>query len=554
MTISGSSGSGNTQRSEPGTRNPEPGTQHAALSTRRWLGRARRRLWLRRAIPPIAVSLGLAALAGIALPAGVGPTPGLGILPAHYAVAAVILAGGLIAAGLVRPSIGATARAVDRDLQLRERLTTAAELLERDEWRATRGERSASGGLRADPPPTSVAALQLAETAKLLSRVSPSLAVPLDRAVQPIAIGLAGVIALAGLALAVSVGGAPGATAQLARAELPTAGESADEGNEAGPPAPLDEAPSRSVDDVTAQLAESRRQQDALDRLAEALGTTAAARDAADALRAGDTERAATRLAELARENDQLSPQAREQLTQALRAAADDPASAPLAASERAAAAGLQTKDYRRGEQGLSELARAVRQSGQQQTPHEDLARAFQESSEGLQPGRPESRPEAQSGQLGPRSGQAPQAGQSAQGQSGQGQPGAQPGTGAGQNADAAGPGDGRSGGGPGAGSGSSEYRPEEGNTRLGVAGVPVELDPGQPDGSGRPADPNAPPPIRIQPGSVSSGNSGAAGSASTDPVEVADTNRHFPVDTRGAVRDYFTPPAERPAGNEERR
>ena len=91
------------------------------------------------------------------------------------------------------------------------------------------------------------------------------------------------------------------------------------------------------------QRSEAARQQGAsLDRLAEALGQVSAGQSAADSLRQGDAEQAADQLRELGREADQLSPEAKSQLAEALRqAAADGLTERALSDRERRAADAL---------------------------------------------------------------------------------------------------------------------------------------------------------------------------------------------------------------------
>lgn len=479
----------------PPTLPPSPPSQPAAeRAVAAWLARARRRLWLRRALVPVTagIDLGLLTLA-FALVIGIA------LVPAPLLVAALFALAGLLVAALRRPAPSEVARIVDRELGLRERLTTATELLF--------GGRSAP-----------LATHQIDQTADLLRRVSPGEAFRLGPALAPALTVLAGAFVLTGLALIIGAG-LPNRTPAVARADLPLPAGAAATAPAGGPPAPLpSESNAAAGSEAAAQFNESQRQQAALNRLADALGGTAAARDAADALRGGDAQGAADRLSELARENDQLSPQARQELTDALRQAAADSASAPLAQSERAAAEALAGGDYRRTERALSELGQQVQQRAEQQTPYQELAGALAES--GGQP--------SASGQQSSSGGDRPL--ESNPGDPGDpGAPGDQAGGGSGGNQPGA------------AGNGPGGARQPGSGARLGVDGVPVELDPEGEEGSGRAADPNAPPPVRTRLGPGTSGTT-SLGTSSDTPVQTTENPREAPVDARGAVRDYLIP------------
>jgi hypothetical protein len=121
--------------------------------------------------------------------------------------------------------------------------------------------------------------------------------------------------------------------------------------------------------------AASRTQQEALAELARALQGTAAGREVAENLMQGDYQRAAESLAALGRESDQLSLPGRRQLADALRQAqsAVRPMSPDLADRVQRAAQALTSRDYRRTERALEELAEAVAQAGQGIMPQGDL-------------------------------------------------------------------------------------------------------------------------------------------------------------------------------------
>lgn len=217
--------------------------------------------------------------------------------------------------------------------------------------------------------------------------------------------------------------------------------------------------------------------------LADALRDQSVTRPAAEALDQGDVAGAASSLRELADQAGQLSEDAREDLAEALREAAEqiEQTNPGLADQARQSADGL--------EQGPQEAAEAL----------ENLAGAVEQLGQGQQPG----------------------AGQQGQGEGGQGEGQQQGGSGAGQGAL------------PG------EQRESTSADRLGVEGVPLELESegegdtpaeGQPDG----------------PASAGGGSSGSGdfspGSQSGERVEIGDDPLRIPADLRDVVQDYFSP------------
>lgn len=228
----------------------------------------------------------------------------------------------------------------------------------------------------------------------------------------------------------------------------------------------------------------------AMAAIADALRDQSVTRPAAEALDAGDPSGAAQSLRELADQAAGLSDQARQDLAQALSDAAGqiDQSNPGLADQLRESAEQL-GQGGQSAPEGLENLAEAVEQMGQGQGQGEG---------QGQQPGQ------------------------------GQGQ-----GQGEGQ-------GQGQQGGG-GAGQGSLPGEQREGSTadRLGVDGVPLELESegegdtptqGDADGPGGSSDNTAP------------GGGFSSGAPSSERVEVGDDPLRIPADLRDVVQDYFSP------------
>src|SRR5919197_62616 len=147
---------------------------------------------------------------------------------------------------------------------------------------------------------------------------------------------------------------------------------------------PLDNvAPAQtSVDDTgDEQLAQRVEQaqtaRQALDRLANALAQVSAGQAAAEAIQRGDYQAARDQLANLAEESDQLSTAAKQQLSQALQAAAAQTQATDrqLADRERQAAQALARGYYNEQRQSLRQLADQVQRSAQNGLSQGQLAR-----------------------------------------------------------------------------------------------------------------------------------------------------------------------------------
>ena len=337
----------------------------------------RRRLWLREGIRLVTrvaggMLLGLLLLATLAV-LGLLPAPGV---EAVATVLLIVLAAGLVAS-LRQPSLLATARVIDREARLADRLGTAVELLGRG-------------------PVAPAGAVQVDDALQRLRALTPAQAVPLGPTRREIALTGAVALLAAGMVLLAGLGDAlpPGLRPlrEALRAAGAALGPTAEQAQAASPPpAPVDarldplfqqlealrqEEASLTPEEVAArraavaqQLAQmataSRAQQEALAALAQALQNTAAA-DAAAALNRGDYAQAAEVLAALGRESDQLSPAGRRELADSLRQSVNTLRGLSPALADRAqrAAQALSGRDYRRTEQALGELGEAIAQAG----------------------------------------------------------------------------------------------------------------------------------------------------------------------------------------------
>lgn len=215
----------------------------------------------------------------------------------------------------------------------------------------------------------------------------------------------------------------------------------------------------------------------AVQALADALRDQSVTRPAAEALDQGDTAGAAQSLRELADQAEGLSEQARQDLADALRDAANqlEPSAPELADQARDSADAIE-QGGQEAAQGLDDLANAVEQLGQ---------------------GAP----------------QQPAPGQG-QGEQGQGS------------------------GGAGQGSLPGEQREGDASDRLGVDGVPLEL---EAEGSGdTPTQGSSDTPTS----SGGTGGSGgfSSGAPSSERVEIGDDPLRIPADLRDVVQDYFSP------------
>jgi hypothetical protein len=158
--------------------------------------------------------------------------------------------------------------------------------------------------------------------------------------------------------------------------------------------------------DLAPRVRQAQAEQEAIDRLAQALGQISAGKPAADALQRGDFSAARDQLASLGEEADQLSDAAKKQLAQALQTASSNSgADRQLADRERQAAVALSRNNYDDQRNALRQLGDQVERSGARSLPAAQLARDAgrlqqqqQQSANGAQPtGGPGQTPPASS-------------------------------------------------------------------------------------------------------------------------------------------------------------
>ena len=539
------------ERSEGGTVvGASPPVLRLLVAYRQRIRRQRRRLYLCVA----AVGVGLTWLT-------VSVAYYLDALPANVVVAALLLCLVLLPAALAlealrRPSLESTARTLDRLLDDRQRLLTAVELLP-----------------KAEHSPLERA--QLATTALLASRRQEAL-VP-ARAVWPeaalaggllaVAVGILLLKAVAGNFTPYEAGPLPGEQQVAAvpsptpQSGLPDSERQPEEGQQdmqeqttgQGEQGQQGDQPGS---DALAQAEASRRAEDALRRLAQALGEQSVTQQAADSLRKGEYGQAADQLGQVGTESDQISDPARRALAESLeRAAQDEATTDALREAEQNAARALRRGDYRQIEQAMRELGDAVRRAAGDIVPQQELAERFPQTAP-----TPESR-QAQGDQSG-QGGQIPvpqygQNGQQASGggsgqqsadevweqgdQSTQGEQGEQGGQGQDGQSGQQGQ-DGQGGAGSGAGRGQSRVTGPADSRDLGVQGNPFELE-GRPDPNNRtPTD--QPPDANRRPGLTIEGDAGPGEATPLEPggpVTATGESNRLPVERWGVVQRYFS-------------
>jgi hypothetical protein len=331
---------------------------------RRFLSHLRVQLWWREALVVTAISASAGALGAVAIlvwPTGL--TTGGSLV-----VMAAALTGGLVVSALRRPSTLRAARVADRQLCTASRLATAAEVLD-----------GHLGG--------SLAAAQLDDAWRTARGIQPRHAYPHTwRRLQVAAGAIVASLAALGLALsgALTPLALPGVAsfADRAPAELTDAGQPADAVVAAAAQSlPADQssnpaAAAQTLEELQSQAARSQAAETALQKLADALRPTAAARDVGEALRAGNYDTAASKLNTLAQESDQLSRLSKRELAGAMARAAVDSAKLdpPLAVAEERVARALNRQVYSETRTALENLARAVGDARQGIISQEALA------------------------------------------------------------------------------------------------------------------------------------------------------------------------------------
>ncbi|MCC7104967.1 MAG: hypothetical protein IT307_07470 [Chloroflexi bacterium] len=347
-----------------------------------------------------------AAVAGLCwgLAAGIGFALARIVEPAVFVSGwpIVTVAAGLVVGffwGLIRlPTLQQTARLADRRLSLHDRVGTALELV------------------RAKSAAT-FAQLQLADTARMLGERRAGWPSPLSLARRRALVAAALLVALALVGLVpprVPGGGTAGGSAGVApdtavdepdlaagtttgavppgsATTRPSGGRTQavlqviDQLRQRRLAGNLDEAESqRLLSDAKAQLdrhtADSRAQRAGMDRLAQALDQVSASAPAAESLQQGDYAQGAQQIADLGRNLDQLSADAKSQLSQALRRASSDSAANPaLGDRERRAADALAGRDYQTAQAAMRDLADEVAREGNQIASPAELGKARDE-------------------------------------------------------------------------------------------------------------------------------------------------------------------------------
>jgi hypothetical protein len=300
--------------------------------------------------------------------------------------------------------------------------------------------------------------------------------------------------------------------------------------------------------DAASQAAGSQQAQADLNRLGKALDGQSATQGAADSLRQGKYDEAARQLSQLGEQNDQLSPNAKEDLANALEQAANDTQTdSALRDAERRAADALRKGDYRQTEQALKDLGGAIQQTANNVVPQQELAKNFPENptQQSGQAGLPgQAGQQSQSGQQGDQSQQGnsgTQSGQSGQqgadGSGGQQGQGGQQGDQGQQGSNAGGGNDnGQQGQGTAPGEGHRVTGPVD-PSRPAVKTNPFELDGNQNPNNTRPADKTDNPALTLE-GSGSSGvaSSPGSGNALNTPGE----SNSPPVERWNLLERYF--------------
>lgn len=365
--------------------------------------------------------------------------------------------------------------------------------------------------------------------------------------------------ALAAPTLAALATGAAGQQAGKPTASLRTLDELR-RAREAGTLTP--EQAGATLDQVEADLnqrsAEARGQRQTLDRLARALSQVSAGEAAAESIQQGDLSQAADELRQLGKEADQLSPDAKSQLGQALRrAATESPRNSPLADRERRAADALAGRDYQAQQAALAalgdELARAAGQTPSESEIAAAAERLQAERDAAQQAGGSSAQQAGGSAgqQAGGSAGQRAAAGQGGEPRTAEGGQGGGSGAGRGE-------GSGRGSGGGVQGDGPGEVQATRPRADNGPAERSSPLDLGQPaprlDVAGKQVEVPARPGSDGQPNGRAERADGTDGqvvdradttfdsSALSAPVQAGGQSERIvvPGDQRQVVRDYF--------------
>ena len=282
----------------------------------------------------------------------------------------------------------------------------------------------------------------------------------------------------------------------------------------------------------------SSRSQQELEQIAEALKDASITSQAAQEIQAGNYEQAAQQIADLARSIDQLSPEARRDLSERLQQASQnvDPIDPELARRLEQAAKAMASRSDRAAAQGLEDVSQAISDAGKNIIPQSTLGDAIDEagmSGEAYEdgPGR------AQQGEQG---GQDGQAGQSALGEGEAGEHGfAQSESALTIGASAGGQSSEEATTGAGAGQGTSPDN-ERYEASTNPNAVRVEVKPEQAEGPNAPKQgqsrPGAPDVITTGPGSTGPGSV----TPSNQPISTGLDPNRVPRSLQKVIEGYF--------------
>lgn len=513
-------------------------------------------------------------------------------LPLGILLTVLMPAAALLYEAVRQPTPVDTARTLDSLLDNRQRVLTSVELLNKQP-----GPASDRSGIQ--HAQSTMEAAQLTSTARLLSAVEPRTLYPARMpAVQLFVAG--GLLVLAvGLWLlkganddfalaqgslppSVDTSGViatPTADAGLpnadpgAQADPPPAGEDGTQGQQ---PSTLPGDPNSQAGDgnttsnssaqlspeqAEQQAAQSREAEKDLQRLAQSLDAQGVTQNTADSLRQGEYDTAGNQLAELGDNNDQLSQDAKEALSESLDAAANDSTGSPaLQDAERKAAEALRNGTYGEIKKALEDLGQAVKDAGDNVVPQQDLAKNFPTQSSTSTAASPsttqESAPQSGDSQQGDSSQQGEQGQQTPQNDGSAGQPdasGSQQGepsesaSGAPANPSQSQPGapGEQSGQGSGAGLPGEGSRVDgPGSKDLDASGDPFALEGNEaPDPNNlRPGESGDPPAMTLE--GDAGGAGGATGPAQGGPIDATGETAPAPIDRWGILQRYFSPEA----------
>lgn len=512
----------------------------------------RSRLWLRRAF--VAACTAISGVAALIALARLSISLGFSRAGDAFLLAAGIVAvGGIIAIVRTRPTPVAAAKEADRNLGLRERLATAAEIIQPD-----------------SKLPRELAARQLSDAAEIAARN------PARRAFPIVNRRLFGIATLATVFAIVLSLWLPDLSAQLGSAFALKPGLAA-ESPQVGDEQPNDLA-SNNVDDLVGQIdhlrkriaeksiepgeaarqlaqAEQRlnqkletsgREQQNLKNLADALRQTSTGQDIAGAIDRGEFSKASDQLNDLARNSDQLSSASKKDLAQALdKAAGNTDQNAGLKDAERRASQSLNRGDYKDVERSFRNLGDELTKSGKDVVPQSELGKAAGKLDQAKQDlGLSDSSEGAEGDQGANARFGNPAAGGTTPGNS---PGGSLPGNAPGSNQQGQGGRDaqpGQNGDKPANSSGnekSGDLPQQDGSgSRIGVSGKPVEVDSPDSQGQLRPGEGKG-----EQRGSQVGGARPAAGVGVAQPTDPIDSQNDFTrvsPDRRPAVSSYFSP------------